>query len=55
MTQTQTITSMLNEKNTGWKRRFWSTALIVVDTGDSGRGVTRGGVEHLYWDGDHDD
>ena len=36
-----------NGKNTGWKRRFCSLALIEIDTGNSGRGGARCRVGHL--------
>ena len=36
-----------NGKNTGWKRRFCSLALIVIDAGNSGRGGARCRVGHL--------
>ena len=44
-----------DEKNTGWKRRLWSRALIVIDTGDTGRGGARCGVGHLRRDGHRHD
>ena len=44
-----------DEKNTGWKRRLWSRALIVIDTGDAGRGGARCGVGHLRRDRHHHD